>query len=94
MITKRSAENPEQIEHKQVYLRAFGQDFHLHLQPNDEFNSKLKSMKMIAAESNRDGVRYVEEPMDVDSLGRTYHDDNSMAAIVVHRSSEGNLLMV
>lgn len=95
VITKRSAEKPEDVDHKQVYLKAFGQDLHLNLRPNNEFNSKLKSMKVFAAESSNDGkLKYVEEPSDLESLGRTYHDDQNMAAVIVRRSSDGNFLMV
>lgn len=95
VISKRSAENPEDVEHKQVYLNAFGQDLRLNLRPNRQFNSKLKSMKLFAAETSSEGrLKYVEEPIDLDSLGKSYHDDNNMAAVVVHRSNDGKLLMV
>jgi hypothetical protein len=53
-------------------------------------------MKLFAAEStNQEGrLKYSEEPMDLETLGSTYHDDDNMAAVVLHRSNQGNLLMV
>lgn len=47
---------------KRVQLKVFGKAMHLQLQPNRDFQQRLRKMKMFMAESERDGqLKYVEE---------------------------------
>lgn len=67
---------------------------HLNLRPNRELNRRLESMRMLAAETRDGGLRYVEESMSPASIGRLYHDDEAMAAVVVRHQKDGRILMV
>jgi len=83
-------------ESKRIYLKAFGEDVHLNLKPNQEFNERLKSLRLFTAESRPGGVglEYIDNgPVDLESIGETYHDDSAMAAVVVRQSPSGSLLL-
>ena len=94
MISKRSARDPQDITHKKIYLKAFGEELQLNLKPNREFNKRLESMKLFTAESSNGDLKYVEEPMSTASIGRLYHDDEKMAAVVVRHGSDGKIMLV
>jgi hypothetical protein len=68
----------------------------LNLKPNREFIQRLPSMKLFAAESRADGrLAYVEEEAaGSGSMGRPYHDDEAMAAVVVRHEKDGRILLV
>ncbi|XP_054720921.1 A disintegrin and metalloproteinase with thrombospondin motifs like [Uloborus diversus] len=91
-LTKRSAPTDEEVRH--VHLSAFGRDVQLHLQRNDEFDDRLKSMKMYLAESTRNGIQYKEMPQqEDDDPGTTYHDLEQMAAVTIRHGADGKLQM-
>lgn len=94
VISKRSSQNPEDIVHKQVYLNAFGKEMQLNLKPNREFSQRLPSMKLFAAETRDGDLRYVEEALGPAAMGRPYHDDDKMAAVVVRHEKDGRILLV
>lgn len=67
----------------------------LNLKPNREFIQRLPSMKLFAAESRDGGLAYVEEETaNAASVGRPYHDDDAMAAVVVRHEKDGRILLV
>ena len=54
-------DNGEQHRHE-VYLKAFGRKMRLKLQDNNDFNERVKDMKVILAETSRNGkLQYVED---------------------------------
>ncbi|GFS45629.1 a disintegrin and metalloproteinase with thrombospondin motifs 5 [Nephila pilipes] len=61
-LSKRSADDSEV---RRVHLSAFGRDMHLQLQRNDDFDDRLKTMKMYLAESTNNGIQYKEMPAEV-----------------------------
>lgn len=94
MISKRSTQDPQDVLHKQVYLKAFGENIQLNLRPNRELNKRLQSMRMLAAETRDGGLKYRDEAMSAESIGRLYHDDEKMAAVAVRHQKDGRILLV
>ncbi|XP_067126705.1 A disintegrin and metalloproteinase with thrombospondin motifs like isoform X1 [Centruroides vittatus] len=79
---------------KRVHLSAFGQNFHLNLKRNHELEDRLKSMKLFAAETKGNELRYKEmEPQEhaISDMGVSYHDENQMAALLVNHAEDGSL---
>lgn len=97
VISKRSADDGgDSASYKRVHLNAFGEKLQLRLQPNSEFDGRLKSMKVISAETTSNGkLKYVEEPVsgDADQIGAAYHDDRHMAAVLLRHGDDGHLQM-
>ncbi|XP_055953661.1 A disintegrin and metalloproteinase with thrombospondin motifs like [Argiope bruennichi] len=89
-LSKRSADDDEV---KRVHLSAFGRDMHLHLQRNDDFDDRLKSMKMYLAESTNNGIQYREMSTEDDDPGTTYHDLDQMAAVTIRHGADGKIQM-
>ncbi|CAL1298149.1 unnamed protein product [Larinioides sclopetarius] len=89
-LSKRSAADSEV---KRVHLSAFGRDMQLHLQRNDDFDDRLKSMKMYLAESTNNGIQYREMPAEDDDPGTTYHDLDQMAAVTIRHGADGKIQM-
>lgn len=91
---------------KYVYLNAFGDGMHLNLKRNDDLHHKLKSIKLITAESSTssrwtpshdEGVRYSESMIQgegEDSVGVPYHDDQHVAAVIVSTGPDGQVTLV
>lgn len=93
---------------KYVYLKAFGDGMHLNLRRNDDLHHKLKSIKLITAESSTSesrwaprshegGVRYSESMIQGegdDSVGVPYHDDQHVAAVIVSTGPGGQVTLV
>ncbi|XP_015921582.2 A disintegrin and metalloproteinase with thrombospondin motifs like [Parasteatoda tepidariorum] len=89
-VSKRSTANSQV---RRVHLSAFGRDMHLNLQRNDDFDSRLRSMKMYLAESTNNGIQYKEMPPEDDDPGTTYHDLDQMAAVTIRHGNDGKLQM-
>ncbi|KAG8181839.1 hypothetical protein JTE90_003986 [Oedothorax gibbosus] len=87
-LSKRSADDV-----RSVHLSAFGRDMQLHLQRNDEFDDRLKNMKMYMAESTNNGIQYKEMPTEDDDPGTTYHDLAQMAAVTIRHGTDGKIQM-
>ena len=68
----------------------------LNLRPNRELSQRLSSMRLLSAESRRDGggLAYVEESLSPAAFGRPYHDDEQMAAVIVRHEKDGRILLV
>lgn len=91
---------------KYVYLNAFGNGMHLNLKRNDELHHKLKSLKLISAESStsnsrwtpsHERVRYSESNIQgegEDSVGVPFHDDHHVAAVIVSTGPDGQVTLV
>lgn len=63
LITKRSIEGDGAIGTKHVHLDAFGKKLKLNLKDNDDFNDRIKDMKVFIAETENNGnLRYREDP--------------------------------
>ncbi|GIY63983.1 a disintegrin and metalloproteinase with thrombospondin motifs 5 [Caerostris extrusa] len=89
-LSKRSADDSEV---KSVHLSAFGRDMHLQLQRNDDFDERLKTMKMYLAESTNNGIQYREMPVEDNDPGTTYQDLDQMAAVTIRHGEDGNMQM-
>ena len=49
---------------KIVHLKVFGKAMQLNLKPNDNFNERLNQMKVLLAESGKNGkLKYVEDKL-------------------------------
>ncbi|KFM61984.1 hypothetical protein X975_01430, partial [Stegodyphus mimosarum] len=92
-VSKRSADAGSNGEIKHVHLQAFGRDMQLNLHRNDEFDDRLKSMKMYLAESTNNGIQYKEMPAEDDDPGTTYHDLEQMAAVTIRQGADGKMQM-
>lgn len=98
--------NDEDDTLKYVYLNAFGNGMHLNLKRNEELHHKLKSLKLITAESSttssrwapsHEGVRYSESSIQgegEESVGVPYHDDHHVAAVIVSTGPDGQVTLV
>lgn len=81
LITKRSIEDGTT---KHVQVNAFGRKMRLNLKDNNDFNERIKDMKVYIAETSKNGkLRYSEDPSASVSrqlrsvaCGRTWIDDN------------------
>ncbi|KAJ6217721.1 hypothetical protein RDWZM_008878 [Blomia tropicalis] len=94
LITKRSIEGDGAIGTKHVHLDAFGKKLKLNLKDNDDFNDRIKDMKVFIAETENNGnLRYREDPSASDNanMGTSYHDEENMAAIFLDRNSKGKV---
>jgi len=80
---------------KIVHLKVFGKAMQLNLKPNENFNEKLNQMKVLLAESGKNGkLKYVEDKLSKnEDLGHTYHDDSNLAAVLVSHNRQGNIQM-
>ncbi|KAF7488255.1 A disintegrin and metalloproteinase with thrombospondin motifs 8 [Sarcoptes scabiei] len=79
---------------KHVQLKAFGKKMSLKLQDNNDFNERVKDMKVFIAESSRNGkLKYMEDlsASDTKNFGTSYHDVDNMAAIMLDRNSKGKM---
>lgn len=71
LLTKRSIQNDDAINNNnddeqprhEVYLKAFGRKMRLKLRDNNDFNERVKDMKVIIAETSRTTgkLQYVED---------------------------------
>ncbi len=60
LITKRSIEDGTT---KHVQVNAFGRKMRLNLKDNNDFNERIKDMKVYIAETSKNGkLRYSEDP--------------------------------
>lgn len=60
LITKRSVNDDGDTKH--VQLNAFGRKLRLNLKDNNDFNERVKDMKVIIAETSQNGkLRYMED---------------------------------
>lgn len=66
-MTKRSFDDNYGVDDdvettKHVHLKAFGKKMRLKLKDNNDFNERVKDMKVILAETSRNGkLQYVED---------------------------------
>lgn len=61
LFTKRSVNDDEATKH--VHLKAFGRNLRLKLKDNNDFNERVKDMKVIIAETSKNGqLQYMEDP--------------------------------
>lgn len=68
---------------------------HLNLRPNKELSQRLPSMKLLTAETQDGGhLTYVEESLSPAAIGRPYHDEDKMAAVVVRHEKDGRIMLV
>lgn len=98
VIRKRSVDqrsDANQVLPKQIHLNAFGKKLELNLHKNQDFNDRIKEMKVFMAETTSNGkLRYSEaptSPQDNQNIGTTYHDKSNMAAILVNHTPDGNI---
>ncbi|OTF77110.1 A disintegrin and metalloproteinase with thrombospondin motifs family protein [Euroglyphus maynei] len=95
LLTKRSIQDDDVGKPRhEVYLKAFGRKMRLKLQDNNDFNERVKDMKVIMAETSRNGrLQYVEDltVADTKNVGTSYHDKDNMAAIFLDRDSRGKV---
>jgi hypothetical protein len=97
VINKRSIDQESDqngLSPKQIHLKAFGKKVKLNLQQNNDFNDRIKNMKVFMAETTSNGkLRYSEAPTssEKNNLGTTYHDKSNMAAILVDHNSDGSI---
>ncbi len=66
VINKRSIDQESDqngLSPKQIHLKAFGKKVKLNLQQNNDFNDRIKNMKVFMAETTSNGkLRYSEAP--------------------------------
>ncbi|KAH9498027.1 hypothetical protein DERF_013954 [Dermatophagoides farinae] len=103
LLTKRSIQNDDAINNNnddeqprhEVYLKAFGRKMRLKLRDNNDFNERVKDMKVIIAETSRTTgkLQYVEDltTADTQNIGTSYHDKDNMAAIFLDHDSRGKV---
>ena len=98
LIKKRSVDqrsDANQVLPKQIRLNAFGKKLELNLHKNQDFNDRVKDMKVYMAETTSNGkLRYSEaqaSAQDNQNIGTTYHDKSNMAAILVNHTPDGSI---
>lgn len=90
-LSKREANNDDS---KQIHLSAFGRDFYLNLRKNNDFEHRIRRMKVLMAETNDQGMLKYHEPQENGTdIGTSYHDEQEMAALLMRNGNTGNIEM-
>jgi len=71
----------------QVSLTAFGRDLELDMSPNRDLLPQNRPLNLYMAETDGEEISYVDEQVDVGSLGLVYQDSVNQAALLLYKDS-------